>query len=155
MVLCPVCSRSDSIVQLSSAGLGKGGDASARMFPPPAMPRYPRLERMIGFSLAFLLLGGGILLFRIYDALIAMFLIIGGFIFIACFINDEKDRRGAWVEKKLEWQAATEAWKSLYFCERDGIIFNPDTGEIVPSENLDNYVYQLAPPLTPHPGQSR
>jgi hypothetical protein len=146
MAHCPLCSRSDRVGQLSSAGMGKGEDASTRMFPPPALPGYPRLERMIGFSLAVLLLGGGLVLFRIYDALIALFLIIGGFIFLACFINDEKDRRGAWIEKKLEWEAATETWKGLSYCERDGIIFNPETGEIVPSENLDDYLYHTPPP---------
>jgi hypothetical protein len=144
MALCPICKQSDRIVPLSAVPKEVVSDSEEGRFLPPEAPRYPRIERIIGFSLAILLMSAGVLLFIVYDALTALFIIIAGFIFIACFINDEKERRGAWQEKVIEWQLATDIWESLYYCTRDETIFNPESNDIILFDNLNNYLYQSA-----------
>jgi hypothetical protein len=142
MAVCPVCKRLEGIKQLSSAVRSMSGNGEDSVFHPPEYPREPRLERIIGWTLACLLMASGIIIFAVSDALIALFLIIGGFIFLASFLNDERERRARWAERVFEWELANEIWKNLYYCARDDIIFDPDTGTTISPENLDNVLFQ-------------
>ena len=47
-----------------------------------------------------------------------------------------------WEEKKQQWEKATQRWKCLYYCARDGIVYDPDTGEVCDPTSLNDFVYR-------------
>jgi hypothetical protein len=44
-------------------------------------------------------------------------------------------------EEMPKWQKAIQLWKRLYYCQRDGIVYDPKTGEYCSPENLKNFLY--------------
>jgi len=45
-------------------------------------------------------------------------------------------------EAKAEWDSAIRHWKELYYCQRDGIIYNPKTGETCDPDSLKGFLYK-------------
>jgi hypothetical protein len=41
-----------------------------------------------------------------------------------------------WERDYQQWKDAISDWQSYYYCERDDIVFNPDTNETIPPERL-------------------
>jgi hypothetical protein len=59
---------------------------------------------------------------------IGLFLFVVGFILIVKG-NEEKQKAADEYKKKLKvWEKETEEWKKLYYCHRDDVMFNPETG---------------------------
>jgi hypothetical protein len=83
------------------------------------------------FSLMGLILGGGLaiisigllILVRIYDKRL--------------HVRHEKD----YLIEKTAWDRAVNYWKSLYFCERDGIVFDPMNKKYCRPEQLVAFIY--------------
>lgn len=54
-------------------------------------------------------------------------------------VNTSKEE----YEKELpRWQQAMRRWDSLYYCERDDILFNPETNETLPVGAMMDYLYK-------------
>lgn len=59
----------------------------------------------------------------------------------------EKDRRtkeieSKYVAEKLSWENAMAKWNLLYYCHRDGIIFNPENGDTWQPTQIQKIVYE-------------
>ncbi len=81
--------------------------------------------------------------------------VIGGFIFliiafvVIAFLVSLNQKRLAASEKryaieKHTWNLAMQRWNRLYFCQRDGIVFDPETGETCDPSNIQNFLYGKA-----------
>jgi hypothetical protein len=54
----------------------------------------------------------------------------------------EKELAKPALEKKIQaWQTAMNRWNRLYYCWRDDVVFDLDTGKYFTSEQMMNYLY--------------
>lgn len=61
-------------------------------------------------------------------------------IFAYAFAFDNKGKRE--YEQALPgWKKAMKKWGKLYFCFRDGLVFNPETNDTCTPEDLTDYIY--------------
>ncbi|NMC33988.1 MAG: hypothetical protein GYA36_16225 [Veillonellaceae bacterium] len=63
--------------------------------------------------------------------------------------NDAENNYKRYFEAKSEydyklpkWPRALVKWKRLYYCDRDDIIYDPETGETCNPNSLDEFVYK-------------
>jgi len=79
-------------------------------------------------------------------ALIAIGEFIGIGLAIRYFIKKNRKMKESKAEKyaidKSKWDTAIQRWKGLYYCHRDGIVFNPATGETCLPNSITSYIYQ-------------
>ena len=121
-------------------------DLARRLAPPPA----PTLKRInwplaILFAISALITG----CFTIYGFMLSQGkFIIPLILFISTFViyqvltnNYLKKAKVIYQQEKSHWGAALEKWNRLYFCHRDGIVFDPDTQETCQPDNLTQFVY--------------
>ena len=43
---------------------------------------------------------------------------------------------------KISWEKAFAIWNRLYYCHRNGIVFDPDTGKTCEPANIKNFIYE-------------
>jgi hypothetical protein len=142
---CPVCNRSDQVKTLQAAY-----DSGVARCAPPDMP-----TRNVSM---FKLMSAGILVVGICAFLIIV--LIGGMeshmdelyagilvgVTLVCivtalvlsFVAFQRVVRGD-AETTVRfpaWDRAMERWRSLYYCARNDVVFNPQTNKVVGDEQL-------------------
>lgn len=128
----------------------------ARLLTPPRQPRAisgliydlisvysVALGQILIFFIPFLFGGGAIGLF------VAT---IGILLVIALTINkykktvsSHKKLQKKYLDELSKWKVAMQKWNHSYYCERDDIVFNPETSETTSPTNLTKYLYQTSP----------
>jgi len=135
---------------------GSGMTDLARLLTPPQEPHIPsiifegcgtRLALGIAFSGAWLLtLWIGFYISTNNATLGTVWLIIVTILYIWSSIRiGRKARKEAEIKlqpEKTNWDNAIKRWKSLYYCHRNGIIFDPETNETCEPTKLKEFLYQ-------------
>ena len=56
--------------------------------------------------------------------------------------KEKKERlKSDYYQKKTQWDAAIQKYNRSYFCFRDGIIYDPETGDIGKLDSLMEFLY--------------
>src|SRR5689334_7125940 len=140
---CPVCKQSD-LVKTTHAAYASGVTRCA----PPEMPT--RNIHMMPY------IGAGVVLIGILVFIITAIVVSGGMaasfmgiflsLAVVCIIGVlalsfyafQRVVKGD-VETTLQfpaWDRATATWRSLYYCSRDDVVFDPKAGKVVTNEQL-------------------
>jgi hypothetical protein len=138
---CPVCHRNDQVMRLQAAS-----EAGLTRYQPPPMPvatvrMMPYI--LVGFALValgsfFILIWSGVggyggwpgpvqviqVVLTIVAIVVALVLSLVAFLRVV---------QGDLKTQKLLplWDQAMENWRSLYFCKRDNVVFNPQTNKVL------------------------
>jgi len=56
-------------------------------------------------------------------------------------MNKKSRARAKYAEEKPAWDAAMKRYERLYFCFRDDVVFDPQTGETCQTESLKEFMY--------------
>jgi len=87
-------------------------------------------------------------IFGLAIALIVIGACIGYWLAIRFFINNERKKKAKMQETysiaKPKWEIAMQRWKRLYYCHRDGIVYDPETGETCDPASVNGFVYKQA-----------
>jgi predicted RNA-binding Zn-ribbon protein involved in translation (DUF1610 family) len=167
---CPVCNRNDKVEKVSA--IVERGAALSYKLSPPMQPNDPDTseKRLImgctsygillyGIAMGIFLISGGICYQispppyhektpdSIITGLITGVLTIAIFWFTYRFVKkfskkklfDEKEK---YLRNKPKWDSAIERWEKLYYCARDGIVYNPETGETINIDSIQEYIYK-------------
>jgi hypothetical protein len=74
--------------------------------------------------------------------------IIGYWLCIRFFIKESKKKKATmekvFNEAKPKWEIAMRRWKRLYYCHRDGIVYDPEAGDTCVPESVNDFVYEKA-----------
>jgi len=171
-VVCPVCKKDQSIQRVpaivsagtvtgtfsgASSGTVRSGDQRGdydgytnlsgttksdlvRLLEPPTQPKIARLIIAKGnFWLLFVLLGLG-------SCGIFSLVMLGMLFFGIAMIGDGAEERAKYSNRMDRWRTAMARWDRLYYCHRDGITFDPVTGEHCQPANTQTFVYQQPAP---------
>jgi hypothetical protein len=159
---CPICNKDDGIQKLSvivSSGKSSGtysgpsggstiSDLALRLAPPPEPKQTPgKPWRLQTIAIVIVLLLGCPLLIgavlKIWGLAIAALI---GLILVVTFVavtvsNRRKMTEANYKNEKPLWDIAIGKWNRLYFCHRDGIVFDPGTQETCQPDNLTKFIY--------------
>jgi len=76
-------------------------------------------------------------------------IVLGAFGFIASIWlwirSDDRKRikeESRYNAEKPRYDIAKHRWDYLYYCHRDGIVFNPNTGETCEPANFKEFIYR-------------
>ena len=150
---CPVCNRIDAIQKLTAIqALGKvetsgpGGlsESATKLIldiQPPYAPNYDGCTCLTVLALSAVV-GGIVAIVNVIETgkdepLIGLFvaIVIAVFFVRSAISSYIKTKR-----KRQQWQAklpkAMEIWNRMYYCARDDIIFDPETGKYYPREQF-------------------
>lgn len=127
----------------------------ARLLLPPTKPtnknEYTNSEKQLGGLIMYAVFGVliGLLLFVTENKIIGSLIIIGSIIvtpiFVYYFPIDRKQKEIIEANKVLimqNWENANNRWSRLYYCHRNGIVFDSETGKTCEPLNLKEFLYQ-------------
>lgn len=151
-IQCPKCGKVDelsSVFELVSNTQDE--ELAKRLGPPPepASPMQPISMMNEGLGcLGALFFGGAFFLSITYTSVLAA-AIFGVFtlLFTAAFILTiirMLRARNKLKEILPDWEQKMERWEQLYYCSRDAIVFNPETGEQAPTDEM-NTLLKVSP----------
>jgi hypothetical protein len=114
---------------------------------------YPVIPILSGFIGSPLIIPGAILLGNenpikgfFGGALLVVGFIIGLWLAITFFVRKERKKKAGMQEiyslEKPKWDIAIQRWKRLYYCHRDGIVYDPDTGDSCAPALVKDFVYR-------------
>lgn len=141
--VCPVCKQSDKVKKLQAVY-----NEGMSRFAPPAMPgkTVPMLRTMVFnmvlvgiFVFLILVLVGSegfgqvieITLVVLALAAIVLALVLSYMAFTRVVLGDQEA-----TERYSAWDRAMGNWNRLRYCTRDDVVFDPQTGKVVPEEAL-------------------
>jgi len=142
---CPVCNQADQVKTLQAAY-----DSGVARCAPPDMPtRNVSMIKLIGAGMlivgicAFLIivLIGGMEanMNELYASiLVGVTLVCIVTALVLSFVAFQRVVRGD-IETTVRfpaWDRAMERWRSLYYCARNDVVFNPQTNKVVGDEQL-------------------
>jgi len=88
----------------------------------------------VGFFVGFLLTG---------NALIAIAFTVAAVIGVAAWLAKKEEAEKRNYDQAMErYNRAMPVWERLYYCGRDDIVFDPDTGESVPADSMNELLYR-------------
>jgi hypothetical protein len=143
-----------------------GGTISnlARLLAPPAEPSKPSstdflfliilivwVSVTIGFCISGVLtlffIGSDFRLFSIAGIVILVILSAFGLFRLLEYhsrVNEknQKAKQEYYQNKKLMWEKSMKRWNDLYYCHRDGIVFDPKTGENCEPDNMNEFIFR-------------
>ncbi|MDY7076737.1 MAG: hypothetical protein SXV54_07395 [Chloroflexota bacterium] len=172
-VVCPVCNKDQFVQKVSavvsagtvsgtfsgpSGGTIRSGNQSGTyggytslsgttasdlvlLLEAPKEPKMPRVMSKMDFLLWIaLVVGGAFLTFGL--SLIVGFLC---WLLVDIVIGDKEEERAKYAQKKAQWETARERWSRLYYCHRDGIVFDPVTDEYCQPADTQTFLFQYSP----------
>jgi hypothetical protein len=144
--VCPVCKQSDKVKKLQTVY----NEGMSRFAPPPMPGKTVSILRIMVFNMVLvgifvfliLVLVGSesfgqvhpyieITLVVLALAAIVLALILSYMAFTKVVRGDEEA-----TERYSAWDRAMANWNRLYYCTRDDVVFDPQTGKVVPEEAL-------------------
>jgi len=118
------------------AGNVRSSSHLAQKLAPPVKPNEPRTPAKIGLGWLLLILFGAFSIYCISMDYIDMGLVLCGFlpVIIAGIMifagNNEKQKIKENYEKGMPiWKEEMARWNKLYYCHRDDIMFDPESGQ--------------------------
>ena len=134
----------------------------ARLLTPPTEPKEPSGFSIIIWILSILILFGFSLNFSLYvvygyfknfeiPGIVAIILIIfltlgiliGGILILIYQDTRIRKKHGPqYMAAHEAWELAMKFWNRLYYCHRDDIVFDPDTGKTCKPKDLYQLLYQ-------------
>ena len=132
---CPVCHQNDA-VQKISAVVSTPEEPSSSKF----SPFMTYLSYALGiFGVLWLI---GFLIFGEVDFQVAItaVLTIGGSIYF--LYKYRRYKSSEYPTQKAAWDKAMERWNRLYYCNRDDIVFDPETNETCSKKDVKQFVYE-------------
>jgi hypothetical protein len=124
----------------------------ARKLSPPPEPRKPSglgcwlYVGLFGSAVGALSVGS-VLVVNLSDEsapymLFALLFYLSILVITVVMHNTKKSRQIAtYTLEKPAWDAAMKRYKSLYYCFRDDVVFDPQTGETCAPESLNKFLY--------------
>ena len=161
---CPVCQRTDQVMRLPTAY-----ETGMQRFAPPPMPvaKVPMMPFiLIGFALItlgsfFILIWSGVGGYGGWPTavqILQVVLTIAGILITLALSLVALLRvvRGDLNSQKLlpAWDEAMEKWRSLYYCKRDDVVFDPQTNKTFTDAALKSLL-SLDVAATAHPTQTQ
>jgi hypothetical protein len=71
---------------------------------------------------------------------------IGYYLCIRYFIRKDRKKKASmaqnYSEAKPKWEKAMQRWKRLYYCNRDGIVYDPESGDSCNPATVNDFVYK-------------
>jgi len=83
---------------------------------------------------------GGVLFFGL---LVLIYLGGGGMAIVAMIIGIKKERARVAQEEPI-WKKAVQRWQCLYYCFRDDLVFDPQTGETCQPDSLTEFLHSAS-----------
>jgi hypothetical protein len=136
---CPVCQQTDQVKRLPAAY-----ESGVERFAPPPMPvarvgmmKYIVVSFFIVLVGSFMILTfagvGGYGTWPQAVQVILVVLVLAGIVtaLVLSFIAFQRVVRGDLQSQKYlpAWDEAMEHWRSLYYCKRDDVVFDPQTNK--------------------------
>lgn len=166
---CPMCNRNDRAERVSAIVDSHSTNMATILQPPPPPPEpagfgcwwilliYPVIP-LLGALISVPLWVPGIILANVSGpaedssllTVLALVLSIGGqltglVLALLFFLRMDRKKRAAAQEAyntaRPKWEAAMRRWKRLYYCARDGVVYDPETGETCDPAVLKDFVY--------------
>ena len=71
----------------------------------------------------------------------------GGLIFVLIKLiradaNKKNKKMPQYTAEKIAWDKAIQTWNRLFFCFRDGVVFDPTTNETCNVEKIQQFLYK-------------
>ncbi len=141
---CPVCKQADQVKTMREAY-----EAGVARCAPPDMPtKTVSMSRTIFFCTVLVgicvfsivvLIGSEANVGFLVDSIlvgITLISIITALVLSYTAFNRVVKGDAEATERFPEWDRATAVWKSLYYCSRDNLVFDPNTDRVLPEEEL-------------------
>jgi hypothetical protein len=140
----------------------------AKLLEPPSLPPKPKgygywwilivypVIPVVGaiFSVPFVI--PGLIVANVFEnvpfltgigiVLICIGMIIGFWLAIRLFVKRDKKKKAIMEQKlneaKPNWEIAMQRWKRIYYCHRDGIVFDPESGDSCPPTSVRELLYK-------------
>ena len=132
---CPVCHQNDAVQKISAVVTAPEEPSSSRI-----SPFMTYLGYALGiFGVLWLI---GFLIFGEVDLNVVLTagLTIGVSIYFVYLRRIYKSTE--YPTLKAAWDNAMERWNRLYYCNRDDIVFDPETNETCSKKDLKQFVYE-------------
>lgn len=141
---CPVCKQADQVKTMQAAY-----DSGVARTAPPDMPtrNVPMLPTILAAGilvgififLIVVLIGSEAALppaVQLVLVVLTLLSIVGAL--VTSYIAFQRVVKGdaEATERFPAWDQATAVWKSLYYCTRDDVVFDPKTNKVIPNEQL-------------------
>ena len=114
----------------------------ARLLAPPEQPKKPHVFSKIDYIFFFITVIFGTIL------IIPIPIILLGLIyqyFAEPVVGDKAIEQTKHEMRLAEWSSAKAYWSTLYYCHRDGIVFDPASNEMCQPEDATKFVLQHHP----------
>ncbi len=130
---CPKCGRSDCVTGIFE--LAEQQNTLALRLSPPEKPSFNRplvsLSEGLG-CLGALFFGSALFLAVTYGSIVAaiifgLFVLLFSASFLLTILRGLRERREL-DQRLFAWQQEMELWERQYYCSRDDLIFDPETG---------------------------
>jgi hypothetical protein len=133
-VTCPQCMQSDQVKKISEWVEQDSSNNVARQFIPRSQPEAPSPFPGLNTGLGCLgiIFFGAVFFFSVQVGSTVAIIIFGVFFalfvvaFTAAYLRGRRARQ-AYIQAMITWQDEIERWKQLYYCNRDDIVFNPES----------------------------
>ena len=132
---CPVCHQNDAVQKISAVVSAPEEPSSSRI-----SPFMTYLGYALGiFGVLWLI---GFLIFGEVDLNVVLTagLTIGVFIYFVYLRRRYQSTE--YPTLKAAWDKAIERWDRLYYCDRDDIVFDPETNETCSKKDVKQFVYE-------------
>lgn len=161
--ICPICGMNDVSQKVSSivtsgtisvqipGYYGTSATTLARQLAPPPEPsKFFCAGACVGISYVAFLYFGTIFVGKIAMTMAGVYLgvlcgtitaLLGFSSFLYFGRRIRKHNLAEYAEKKDIWDTALARWNSLYYCCRDDIVYNPETGESCPPSQIETLLH--------------
>lgn len=86
---------------------------------------------------------------NIYGAIIFVVIELGSLYVVFLLIRSirstkelEQENKIKYQDEEAKWKSALQRWNRLYYCHRNGIVFDPETNETCEPANIKTFIYQ-------------
>ena len=141
---CPVCHQSDQVMTMQAAY-----DSGVARCAPPDMPTktVPMMPYILGSAifvgicilLVLVLIGSESSIGTVGVAIIVGLTLISIItaLSLSYYAFQQVVKGDALLnERMLAWDAAMEVWRSLYYCKRDDVVFDPKSNTVLTNEQV-------------------
>jgi hypothetical protein len=157
---CPICKRNDRVEKVSAVVDNQTSGIAIKLSPPKSPSPLPEPKGGLEFyqwGIIIIVVYCSILVFilspikssSLMDIIVLIVLIALAPIINRKLIANEKKiffskLKPEWERAKQDWDEVFQKWKQLYYCSRDGIVYDPDTGESCDPDEIKEFIYKFS-----------
>jgi len=146
-VTCPQCGKDDQLKKISTWVEEDSSDNIARQFLPRTQPEAPSPLPGINTGLGCLgiiffgavffvsVQAGSTIAIIIFGVFFAIFAVAFG----AAYLRGRRARQ-EYMQFILDWQVEMEKWDRLYYCKRDDLVFDAQSGQSSPAADWQSLI---------------